>query len=285
MSAQPNLRILSLSCPDRPGLVAAVAGCLHENHCNIEEAAQFNDQLSGRFFMRVVFRPKSDQALQDFHTAFTALSDTLDMNWTLHNTAEKVRTAIMVSQWDHCLNDLLYRTHTDHLPLEITAIISNHEEAAEHAARHGIRFHHMHVRPENKKEQESEQIRMLDETNTELIILARYMQILSNSFCARYPGRIINIHHSFLPGFKGAKPYTQAYERGVKLIGATAHFVTADLDEGPIIAQDVQSVDHSYTPQKMQALGRDIEALTLARAVQLYGERRIFLEGLRTVIL
>ena len=276
--------ILSLSCPDRPGLVAVVANSLHGHNCNIEEAAQFNDPLSGRFFMRVVFSaPEGDASA--FQSDFAKLADEHIMEWQIHDKTEPVKTLILVSQWDHCLNDLLYRWRTNHLNIDITGVVSNHETSRRLVEERGLDFHHLPITPDTKAEQEASLHALIEETGTELIILARYMQILSNDFCGAYEGRIINIHHSFLPGFKGAKPYAQAYERGVKIIGATAHFVTADLDEGPIIAQHVTPIDHSYTPEKMQAVGRDLEAQALARATELYTERRIFAYRNRTVIL
>ncbi len=276
--------ILSLSCPDRPGLVAVVANSLHGHNCNIEEAAQFNDPLSGRFFMRVVFSaPQSDASA--FQSDFANIATEHTMEWQIHDKSEPVKTLILVSQWDHCLNDLLYRWRTNHLNIDITGVVSNHETSRRLVEERELDFHYLPITPDTKAEQEASLHALIEETGTELIILARYMQILSNDFCSAYEGRIINIHHSFLPGFKGAKPYAQAYERGVKIIGATAHFVTADLDEGPIIAQHVTPIDHSYTPEKMQAVGRDLEAQALARATELYTERRIFAYHGRTVIL
>lgn len=278
--------VLLLSAPDRPGLVAAVSSALFAHECNIEESAQFNDHLSGKFFMRVLFTPLTPGAYDAFMREFTQIAARYDMNWQAHHYSAPVKTVIMVSQWDHCLYDLLYRWRTGHLNIDITAIISNHENSRPLAAAHKLPFHYLPVSGNGDKAVQEEQIaRLIAQTGSDLIVLARYMQILSDDFCSHYLGRMINIHHSFLPGFKGAKPYAQAYERGVKIIGATAHFVTADLDEGPIIAQNIQHINHTYTPSRMQALGRDIEALTLAEAVRLYSERRIFTEQGRTVIL
>ena len=206
------------------------------------------------------------------------------MEWAMHSTADPTRTLIMVSQYDHCLDDLLFRLHKSELNIEITAVVSNHPTLRPMVEREGIRFIHLPVTKENKAQQEKALVDIVEETNTELVVLARYMQILSDDLCSRWPGRVINIHHSFLPGFKGAKPYHQAHERGVKLIGATAHYVTADLDEGPIIEQSVQSVDHTYTPEMLVAVGRDTETLALARAVKLHAEHRVFLDGNKTVI-
>lgn len=281
-----DLHILTVDCPDRPGLVAAVAGSLYEQGCNIEDAAQFNDKFSGRFFMRVLFSALDRQdGVKRFREAFSGIAKTYDMDWAIHATADKVRALLMVSKADHCLNDILYRVRTNHLPLEIAAVVSNHEDCRRLAEQHDLRFEHLPVTAATKAAQEDVLKNLIAETGSELIVLARYMQVLSSAMCASYAGRIINIHHSFLPGFKGAKPYHQAWERGVKLIGATAHFVTSDLDEGPIIEQDTTRIDHAMTPEALQVLGRDTEARVLSRALQSYAERRVFLHGGRTVIL
>ena len=279
------MNVLRLHCNDKPGVVAAVATCLANNECNIEESAQFNDPLSGQFFMRVVFTPLQDGCLNGFTTRFTEIADEFSMTWEICDLAKPLKTIIMVSKEDHCLNDLLYRTRTDHLNIEITSIVSNHETCRELAEDHNIPFHHLPITKNNKVEQEKALSKIIEETGTELIVMARYMQILTDEFTQEYAGRIINIHHSFLPGFKGAKPYHQAYERGVKIIGATAHFASADLDEGPIIEQEIMRITHAFTPRKMQAAGRDIESRVLARAVNMFAERRIFLHDARTVIL
>lgn len=275
--------ILRLHCPDKPGVVAAVATALSEAHCNIEESAQFNDHLSGRFFMRVVFAPLKEDAKQAFETRFSAIARDFAMDWEITDQNAPVKALILVSKADHCLNDLLYRWRTSHLNIDIKAVVSNHEDSRKLVEERGLEFHYHPVDGDNKKEKELCEI--IEGGKVELVILARYMQVLSDDFCKAYAGRVINIHHSFLPGFKGAKPYTQAYERGVKIIGATAHFATSDLDEGPIIDQETVRVDHTYTPEKMQNLGRDTEARVLARAIELYTERRVFLHGQRTVIL
>lgn len=277
--------ILRLSCDDQPGIVAAVASCLRDNQCNIEDSSQFHDIYSNGFYMRVVFSALEETALEKFQDCFKDIADNFSMNWRVCNTDEKLKALIMVSQHDHCLYDLLYRYRTGQLPINITGVVSNHETTREMVESHGLDFHHLPISKDTKKQQEDSLREIISETETELIVLARYMQILSKEFCQDYAQRIINIHHSFLPGFKGAKPYHQAYERGVKIIGATAHFVTQDLDEGPIIAQDIAHVDHSDTPDKMVAQGRDIESRVLARAVKQYAERRIFLNGKRTIIL
>ncbi len=280
-----NQQILKLHCDDRPGIVAAVATTLSNNQCNIEESAQFNDKLSGQFYMRVVFSPLEDGCLSAFQERLSEVSESFDMAPNIYDAREPVKTVLMVSQHDHCLHDLLYRWRTNDLPIEITAIVSNHEVTKTLADAHGIPFHYLPVTKGNKAEQEAQVKEIIAQTDSELIVLARYMQILSQDFCEQYAGRVINIHHSFLPGFKGARPYNQAYERGVKIVGATAHFATSDLDEGPIIEQEITRVDHSYTPEKMQRLGRDIESRVLARAIKQYAERRIFVHTRRTIIL
>ncbi|MFP4098614.1 MAG: formyltetrahydrofolate deformylase, partial [Alphaproteobacteria bacterium] len=232
---QNGEHILCINCPDKPGIVAAVAETLRDQGCNIEESSQFYDRFSGNFFMRVLIRPYyPGSSIEKFKKAFSSKAEFFDMSWKLHDSTKKVNTILMVSKEDHCLNDILYRWQTEHLPINITAVVSNHETCRKVVEDKGIKFVHLPVERENKPEQEAKLQEIIEETQSELIVLARYMQILSKDLCARYNGRIINIHHSFLPGFKGAKPYHQAYERGVKIIGATAHFATADLDEGPI---------------------------------------------------
>lgn len=276
-----RMYILKLSCPDQPGIVSAVSTCLHKNGCNIEEAAQFHETNDNHFFMRIIFSGEKEAFLKDF----SDISNEFEMKYSLHDKETPVKALILVSQWDHCLNDLLYRSNAQHLNLDITGVVSNHEKTREMVEQNIIPFHKVDVTPETKTVSEEHIKDLITQTGTDLIILARYMQILSDDFCQMYTAQMINIHHSFLPGFKGAKPYHQAYKRGVKMIGATAHFVTADLDEGPIISQGVQSVDHTYTPNMMQALGRDIECQTLAKAVKLHSEHRIFLHNQRTIIL
>jgi formyltetrahydrofolate deformylase len=274
--------ILRLNCLDQPGIVAAVATGLSGAGCNIEESSQFHDPFSGHFFMRVVFAPLKNDATEKFTETFKKIAAQFSMTWHIDNAADPVRTLLLISKEDHCLNDLLYRWRTKHLPIEITAVAGNHDTHKILVEDRNLKFY---LLPEGKAAQEKKIAELVESTKSELVVLARYMQILSSGLCEKYTGRIINIHHSFLPGFKGAKPYAQAYERGVKIIGATAHFATADLDEGPIIAQETVHVNHTYTPQKMQSLGRDTEARVLAQAIQLYAERRIFLHGKRTVIL
>jgi formyltetrahydrofolate deformylase len=277
--------ILCLTCKDRPGIVAAVAGALSKNGCNIEESSQFNDPMSGLFYMRVVYSSPEEKQATAFAKEFHKLAQTFSMEWNIADQTKPVKTLLLVSQHDHCLHHLLYQWTTSHLPIEITGVISNHPDAQKLVEHYDLPFHHLPVNKTSKDEQEAQIDKIIEETDSELIILARYMQILSSSFIEKYEWRVINIHHSFLPGFKGAKPYHQAYARGVKIIGATAHFATADLDEGPIIEQAVVPVDHTMTPQKMQLLGRDTESITLARAIRLYAERRIFTHERRTVIL
>jgi formyltetrahydrofolate deformylase len=276
--------ILTLSCPDRIGIVAAVANLLLANECNIIDSAQFGDAQNQRFFMRVCFAPGKTNTLQDLQRAFAPVGEQFDMQWQLHDAAAKPRVLIMVSKFGHCLNDLLYRYRTGALPIEIPAIVSNHRDFYQLAASHDIPFHHLPVDATNKGRQEERLWELIESERCELVVLARYMQILSSSLCARLRERAINIHHSFLPSFQGARPYQQAHDRGVKLIGATAHYVTEDLDEGPIIEQDVTRVDHATSVAACAAAGRDIESLVLARAVTWHVERRILLNGHRTVI-
>ena len=275
--------ILTLSCPDRRGIVHAVSGFLFEHGGNIEEAAQYNDAGTGLFFMRVRFA--CDQLT---HAALSGrlagFAEPLQMRWKLHDTAQPMRTVILVSKEGHCLNDLLFRWKSKLLPIDVRAIISNHREFYQLAASYNIPFHHLPVNADTKSQVEARQLEIIETEGAELVVLARYMQILSNDLCQQLDGRAINIHHSFLPSFKGAKPYTQAHERGVKLIGATAHYVTADLDEGPIIEQDVARADHGKTVEDLTAMGRDTESQVLARAVKWHSEHRVVLNGHKTVI-
>ena len=278
------MHLLRLQCVDQPGIVAAVAATLSNNQCNIEESSQFFDPFSGQFFMRVVFRPLEKGCLSGFMSDFPENAVRFGMTWEVCDLTPPVKTLVLVSRADHCLHDLLYRVRAKGLNLDITAIASNHMTMGPMAAAADIPFHYLPI--EGNKDLQEKQIEDLaQQTGSELILLARYMQVLSQQMCSKFEGRIINIHHSFLPGFKGAKPYHQAYERGVKIIGATAHFATQDLDEGPIIAQGVETVDHAALPDKLQQIGKDIETRVLAKAARLYTERRIFLQGNRTVIL
>jgi formyltetrahydrofolate deformylase len=275
--------ILNLSCPDRQGIVHAVSGFLLERKGNIEEAAQYNDPDTGLFFMRVQFA--CDAVGQDkLRAQLATFADTFGMKWTLHDTTQPMRTVLMVSKEGHCLNDLLFRVKSGLLPLDIRAIVSNHREFYQLAASYNVPFHHIPVTAATKAQAEAKAYEVIEAEGAELVVLARYMQILSDDLCKKLSGRAINIHHSFLPSFKGAKPYYQAHDRGVKLIGATAHYVTADLDEGPIIEQDVARVDHSKTVEDFTAQGRDTESQVLARAVKWHSEHRVLLNGHKTVI-
>lgn len=275
--------VLNLSCPDRKGLVHAVSGFLLDNEANIEEAAQFNDHTTGLFFMRVQFDvPTASTAT--LRTALEAFAQPFSMSWSLHDALTPVKTVVLVSREGHCLNDLLFRWKSGLLPIDIRAIISNHRDFYQLAASYNVPFHHIHVTAATKAHAEERQYEIIQDEGAELVVLARYMQILSDDFSRKLAGRAINIHHSFLPSFKGAKPYYQAHEKGVKLIGATAHYVTADLDEGPIIEQDVARAFHSDTVEDLTARGRDTESQVLARAVKWHSEHRILLNGQKTVI-
>ncbi|MBP0588910.1 formyltetrahydrofolate deformylase [Paraburkholderia sp. LEh10] len=278
--------ILKLSCADRPGIVHAVSGFLFERGSNILDSAQFGDSHTGEFFMRVHFQQVGgDPGLEALRAAFATLAEQFGMRWELHDANVKPRVVIMVSKIGHCLNDLLFRYRTGQLNIEIPAIISNHKEFYQLAASYDIPFHHFPLTSKDTKaQQEARVLEVIDECKADLVVLARYMQILSPQLCDQLAGRAINIHHSFLPSFKGAKPYYQAFDRGVKLIGATAHYVTTDLDEGPIIEQEVERVDHSMTPDQLTAIGRDVECVTLARAVKWHVEHRIVLNGSKTVV-
>lgn len=284
---QPPQHILTISCPDALGIVASVAGLLAEHDLFITESHHFSDPDTRCFFMRSVFHSVNggDFSRTDFDAAFAPVAARFEMEWHVYNAALRPSCLIMVSKFDHCLNDLLYRHRTGALPIHIPAIVSNHMDLASLAEWHRIPFLHIPVTPETKAGAEAKLLDVIEETGAEFVVLARYMQILSGDLCTRLAGRAVNIHHSFLPGFKGAKPYQQAHARGVKLIGATAHFVSPDLDEGPIIVQRVEPVDHAVTSEQMVAAGRDIESVVLARAVALLAERRVFLNGRKTVIL
>jgi len=277
--------ILTLSCPDRIGIVAAVAGFLSEQDCNIVESAQFNDEMTGRFFMRtVVVAGEGTPDLAGLATAFGAVGKRFGMEWAFHDKARKPRVLILVSKFDHCLNDLLYRYRTGDIPMEIPGIVSNHPDLKPLADFYGLPFHHLPVTKDTRAAQEAEIMGLVESTRADIVVLARYMQILSNDLCRRLHGRAINIHHSFLPSFKGAKPYHQAHARGVKLIGATAHYVTEDLDEGPIIEQETVRVSHAETPDQLVAVGRDVENLVLSRALKRLVEHRVLLNGTKTVV-
>jgi formyltetrahydrofolate deformylase len=276
--------ILSLSCDDRSGLVAQVAGFIAENGGNITDAEQYNDPQTERFFMRIEFDPGTTDP-ETYRSAFAPIAKANGMAWKLRSPGYKPKVLLMVSKFDHCLGDLLYRMRIGELNMEVVAIVSNHpQEVLTTSLMGDIPYYHFPVTKDTKPQQEAQVQQVVTETGAELVVLARYMQILSDEMAAFLSGRCINIHHSFLPGFKGAKPYHQAHKRGVKMIGATSHYVTADLDEGPIIAQDVENIGHKESPEELVAKGRDVERRVLAKAVKAHLEDRVFLNGERTVV-
>ncbi|MGV2864683.1 formyltetrahydrofolate deformylase [Achromobacter sp. AGC39] len=281
---QHNDYILTLSCPDRTGIVYRVSGLLFELGCNILDSQQFGDEETGQFFLRVHFDLPVAVNPGDLRGRLDTLSADYGMDLKLHDARRKQRLLIMVSKQGHCLNDLLFRVHSGHLHAEVAAIVSNHNDYASLAASYGIPFHYLPVTADTKAEQEKQVLQIADQSNTDLVVLARYMQILSADMCRALNGRAINIHHSFLPSFKGARPYHQAHARGVKIIGATAHYVTSDLDEGPIIDQDIERVDHTMTAADLTQVGSDIESLVLSRAVRSHVEHRILLNRNKTVV-
>jgi formyltetrahydrofolate deformylase len=275
--------ILNWSCPDRIGIVHSVTALLVERGGNITEAAQFNDESTGHFFMRMKFDlPKAHAA--DLQTHLADLASALRSKWSLHAASARMRTIVMVSRLGHCLNDLLFRHHGGLVPIDIRAIVSNHRDHEPLAASYRIPFFHLPMTSETKPQAEAELLALVAREEAELVVLARYMQVLSNDLCRSLQGRAINIHHSFLPGFKGARPYHQAHDHGVKIIGATAHYVTAELDEGPIIEQDITRVDHSHSPSQLGSIGRDIESGVLSRAVTWHAEHRVLINGSKTVV-
>ncbi len=276
--------ILTLSCPDRTGIVYRVTGLLYELGCNILDAQQFGDEETQRFFLRVHFDVPSLAEAEVLQEGFAALADNFGMDWQIHDARRRARLLVLVSKQGHCLNDLLFRAHSRQLPVDIAGIVSNHGDFAALADSYGVPFHHLPVTAATKATQEQQIVELVDKHNIDLVVLARYMQILSPELCDALAGRAINIHHSFLPSFKGAKPYHQAHQRGVKIIGATAHYVTRDLDEGPIIEQDIARVDHAMTPKELVRVGSDTESQVLARAVRRHVEHRILLNGHRTVV-
>ena len=282
--------VLTLSCPDKPGIVYAVSSFLVQHSANILDSQQYGESPDGRFFMRVHFSVPARSAapygrpLAELERGFSWVAEAFHMTWQLHDQAARVRTLIMGSRLGHCLNDLLFRWKTGSLPVDVAGVVSNHGDFGELAASYRIPFHHIPVTPETKAAAESQLLEVIDGAGADLIVLARYMQILTGEVCKRVEGRMINIHHSFLPSFKGAKPYQQAHARGVKLVGATAHYVTPDLDEGPIIEQDVIRVNHALSPDRLAEAGRDVEAQVLARAVTWHAEHRVLLNGDRTVV-
>ncbi len=277
--------ILTICCTDTVGIVAAVSGFISERNAFIIESSHFGDPTSGRFFMRTVFRREEGApTIEEIRTGFDAIADRFGMEWAIHDTSRRARVLILVSKFDHCLNDLLYRYRTGSLPIDIPAVVSNHRDLERLVEWHGIPFHYLPVTRDTKPDQEARLIEMIERKEIDLVVLARYMQILSPQLCGALRWRAINIHHSFLPSFKGARPYHQAHERGVKLVGATAHYVTTNLDEGPIIEQAVERVDHTHAPEDLISLGRDIENVVLSRAVRWHVERRVLPNGTKTVV-
>ncbi|WP_042412824.1 formyltetrahydrofolate deformylase [Streptacidiphilus anmyonensis] len=276
--------ILTLSCPDKQGIVHAVSSYLFITGCNIVDSQQFGDPDSGLFFMRVHFSAEPQVTLEKLRASFSATGDAFHMDWQISSGEDKMRVLLLVSKFGHCLNDLLFRARSGALPVEIAGVVSNHRDFEQLVGSYGVPFHYLPVTADTKPEAEAELLRIVEDEQVDLVVLARYMQVLSDDLCKALAGRAINIHHSFLPSFKGAKPYHQAHARGVKLVGATAHYVTAALDEGPIIEQEVVRVSHDVTPQKLVALGRDVECQALARAVKWHAEHRVLLNGFRTVV-
>lgn len=285
MPQEANNYIFTGTCRAGSGVVAAVTSFLADRDCYICALEQFDDESTDKFFMRAVFRRQDKSpSIETMKGAFAEVSAQFAMDWQFHDPSVAVKTILMVSKYDHCLDDLLYRRRKGEFNMEVTAVVSNHQDLRPMVEREGIRFIHLPVTKDSKAQQEQRLVEIIEETNTELVVLARYMQILSNELSEQLSGRCINIHHSFLPGFKGAKPYHQAYDRGVKVIGATAHYVTSDLDEGPIIEQILTRVDHNYSPNHLVRVGRDNECMALAKAVKYHIERRVFLDGNKTVV-
>ncbi len=275
--------ILVLGCPDQPGIVYAVSGAIVAARGNILESAQFSDPSTNLFLMRVCFSVPS-QSVESLSQAFADIAGRYEMTWEIHDSSVPARVLILVSKFDHCLVDLLYRQNIGDLAINICAVVSNHRHVSQLVASHAIPFHHLPVTAETKSEQEARLREIIAECEIDFVVLARYMQILSQELCNDLAGRVINIHHSFLPGFKGARPYHQAHAHGVKLIGATAHYATGDLDEGPIIEQDVARVSHAQSPDQLVAIGREIEQRVLGRAVKYQAEHRVVLNGSKTVV-
>jgi formyltetrahydrofolate deformylase len=284
MVAEPARYVLTLSCADRRGIVAAVANSIASQDCNIVESAQYGDAETERFFMRVAFAAPAALGADSFTRGFRPVATAFELDWRLHDLSVKPRVLILVSKFGHCLNDLLYRHSVGSLPMNLVAVVSNHEAMRRRVESEELRYLYLPVTPRTRKKQESALAALIEEERIDLVVLARYMQILSRAFATALSGRAINIHHSFLPSFVGARPYRQAHTRGVKLIGATAHYVTPDLDAGPIIEQDVGRVDHAMSAAEFVAIGRDIEATVLARAVKFHLEHRVLVNGNRTVV-
>ena len=278
--------VLTLHCDDRPGIVAGVSRVLSEHGCNVTESKTFEDAVHGTFFARFAFTvPARADAASALRTDLDVVAEEFAMTLRLRPLARRMPVVLMVSKWVHCLRDLLYRAQSGHLPVEVVAVVSNHVDHRSLVEWHGVPFHHVPVTPDTKLDAESRLLEIVDQTSAELVVLARYMQVLSEGLTEELSGRCINIHHSFLPSFKGAKPYHQAFERGVKMVGATAHYVTSDLDEGPIITQRVASVDHSYSPADLQRHGQDAEVAALTDAVRMHAEHRVIMQEGRTVVL
>ena len=276
--------VLTVSCKSTRGIVAAISGYLAGKGCNIVDSSQFDDLDTGKFFMRVSFISEEGVTREALVADFGAIAETFGMEWDMHDASERMKVLLMVSRFGHCLNDLLYRWKIGALPIDIVGVVSNHFDYQKVVVNHDIPFHHIKVTKENKPQAEKQLLDLVEQTGTELIVLARYMQVLSDGLCKKMSGKIINIHHSFLPSFKGANPYKQAFERGVKLIGATAHYVTADLDEGPIIEQDVARITHAQSAEDYVSIGRDVESQVLARAIHAHIHHRTFINGNRTVV-
>ncbi len=279
-----NRFALTVTCPSRRGVVAAISTYLAAKGCNITDSHQFDDMETGAFFMRTAFVSEDGASLDDLEAGFATVSKEFEMDHAFHDEKSKMKVIIMVSRFGHCLNDLLYRWRIGALPIDIVGVISNHMDYQKVVVNHDIPFHCIKVTKENKPQAEAQQMAIVEESGAELIVLARYMQVLSDTMCQKMSGRIINIHHSFLPSFKGANPYKQAFERGVKFIGATSHYVTADLDEGPIIEQDVVRLTHAQSSADYVSLGRDVESLVLSRAIHAHIHRRVFLNGSKTIV-
>jgi formyltetrahydrofolate deformylase len=276
--------VLTVSCQSTRGIVAAITGYLAEKGCNIHDSSQFDDLETGLFFMRLTFNSEDGATEQEINAGFEPIAKTFDMTYRFHSSEERMKVLLMVSRFGHCLNDLLYRWKIGALPIDIVGVISNHFEYQKVVVNHDLPFHHIKVTKENKPQAEARLMEVVEQSGADLIVLARYMQILSDAVCKKMSGRIINIHHSFLPSFKGANPYKQAFERGVKLIGATAHYVTEDLDEGPIIEQDVARITHAQSAEDYVSIGRDVESQVLARAVHAHIHHRVFMNGNKTIV-
>lgn len=275
---------LTITCPSRRGIVAAISGFLTEKGCTITDSAQFDDANTERFFTRLSLVSEAGAEQAELEAEFASIAQEFDMEWGFHGEDEKMKVLIMVSRYGHCLTDLLYRSQIGTLPIEVVGVVSNHLDYQKLVVNNDIPFHHINVTKENKVEAEAKLLALVEDSGAELVILARYMQILSDTLCQKMSGRIINIHHSFLPSFKGANPYKQAFDKGVKLIGATSHYVTADLDEGPIIEQETTRVTHAQSIQDYVSFGREVEASVLARAVHAHVRRRVFQNGDKTVV-